>query len=319
MLEHKEKAGILTGDETKELADIRRLDKERDQVIHDICTKGNKSGGACTALVEKAQNALNTYGASVTYSLIFKDLYPQDAANAGAILKGLDEESITRDAAITAIAKKNNTSWDKAASQYDKVMQLHGFVSTLAGFYGANWISEAESQVAKSSPKNIYDGAGDTSLPPKVRIEYSPEGTYINQTSHESGGSNLCGPTTCAMVISDKKGKVVNLDSVVKQFDDIRPTGVNINEMSTVLSKNGVVNQPTNTLLPNQLRDYASQGRTTIVNIDTGKGGHFIVVDSMKKVDGVDYYMIRDPFNGPAGVRADVLDKRMNFNGIVLE
>ncbi|ELQ6226604.1 hemagglutinin repeat-containing protein [Cronobacter turicensis] len=319
VLEHKEKAGILTGDETKELADIRRLDKERDQVIHDICTKGNKSGGACTALVEKAQNALNTYGASVTYSLIFKDLYPQDAANAGAILKGLDEESITRDAAITAIAKKNNTSWDKAASQYDKVMQLHGFVSTLAGFYGANWISEAESQVAKSSPKNIYDGAGDTSLPPKVRIEYSPEGTYINQTSHESGGSNLCGPTTCAMVISDKKGKVVNLDSVVKQFDDIRPTGVNINEMSTVLSKNGVVNQPTNTLLPNQLRDYASQGRTTIVNIDTGKGGHFIVVDSMKKVDGVDYYMIRDPFNGPAGVRADVLDKRMNFNGIVLE
>ncbi|EPT7065014.1 hemagglutinin repeat-containing protein [Cronobacter turicensis] len=319
VLEHKEKAGILTGDETKELADIRRLDKERDQVIHDICTKGNKSGGACTALVEKAQNALNTYGASVTYSLIFKDLYPQDAANAGAILKGLDEESITRDAAITAIAKKNNTSWDKAASQYDKVMQLHGFVSTLAGFYGANWISEAEGQVAKSSPKNIYDGAGDTSLPPKVRIEYSPEGTYINQTSHESGGSNLCGPTTCAMVISDKKGKVVNLDSVVKQFDDIRPTGVNINEMSTVLSKNGVVNQPTNTLLPNQLRDYASQGRTTIVNIDTGKGGHFIVVDSMKKVDGVDYYMIRDPFNGPAGVRTDVLDKRMNFNGIVLE
>ncbi|WP_158699235.1 hemagglutinin repeat-containing protein [Cronobacter dublinensis] len=319
VLEHKEKAGTLTGDETKELADIRRLDKERDQVIHDICTKGNKSGGACTALVEKAQNALNTYGASVTYSLIFKDLYPQDAANASAILKGLDDESITRDAAISAIAKKNNTSWDQVAAQYDKVMQLHGFVSTLAGFYGANWIGEAESQVAKSSQKNIYDGAGDASLPPKVRIEYSPEGTYINQTSHESGGSNLCGPTTCAMVISDKKGKVVNLDSVVKQFDDIRPTGVNINEMSAVLSKNGVVNKPTNTLLPNQLKDYASQGRTTIVNIDTGKGGHFIVVDSMKKVDGVDYYMIRDPFNGPAGVRADVLDKRMNFNGIVLE
>ncbi|WP_158698633.1 hemagglutinin repeat-containing protein, partial [Cronobacter dublinensis] len=270
VLEHKEKAGTLTGDETKELADIRRLDKERDQVIHDICTKGNKSGGACTALIEKAQNALNTYGASVTYSLIFKDLYPQDAANASAILKGLDDESITRDAAISAIAKKNNTSWDQVAAQYDKVMQLHGFVSTLAGFYGANWIGEAESQVAKSSQKNIYDGAGDASLPPKVRIEYSPEGTYINQTSHESGGSNLCGPTTCAMVISDKKGKVVNLDSVVKQFDDIRPTGVNINEMSAVLSKNGVVNKPTNTLLPNQLKDYASQGRTTIVNIDTG-------------------------------------------------
>ncbi|GAB7197099.1 hypothetical protein OS31_36150 [Dickeya oryzae] len=37
------------------------------------------------------------------------------------------------------------------------------------------------------------------------------------------------------MIISDNKGNVVNLDSVVSQFDNIRPTGVNI-----VLSKNGV-------------------------------------------------------------------------------
>lgn len=42
------------------------------------------------------------------------------------------------------------------------------------------------------------------------------------------------------------------------------------------------------------------------------------MVDSMKKVDGVDCYIIRDPFNGPAGVRADFLNKCMNFNGIVL-
>lgn len=42
------------------------------------------------------------------------------------------------------------------------------------------------------------------------------------------------------------------------------------------------------------------------------------MVDSMKKVDGADCYMIRDPFNGPVGVRADFLNNRMNFNGIVL-
>ncbi|WP_158698999.1 hypothetical protein [Cronobacter dublinensis] len=83
-------------------------------------------------------------------------------------------------------------------------------------------------------------------------------------------------------------------------------------------TENGALNQPANTLLPNQLRDYVSQGRITIVNIDTGKGGHFIVADSMKKVDEVDFYMIRDPSNGPAGVRADFLNNRMNFNGIVL-
>ncbi|ULR29322.1 hypothetical protein MJO48_12435 [Dickeya fangzhongdai] len=111
----------------------------------------------------------------------------------------------------------------------------------------------------------------------------------------------------------------MNLDSIFKQFDNIRPTGVNMNEMSVVLSKNGVLNKSKDTLLPNQLKEYASQNQTTIVNIDTGKGGHFIVVDSMKKVDGVDYYMIRDPYNGPAGVRADVLERVMNYNGIILK
>ena len=123
--------------------------------------------------------------------------------------------------------------------------------------------------------------------------------------------------TEQAEVLSSRN--IVNLNSVVKPFDNIRPTGVNMNEMSVVLSKNGFVNKPTDSLLPNQLREYASQGQTTIVNIDTGKGGHFIVVDSMKKIDGVDYYMIRDPYNGPAGVRADVLGRVMNYNGIILK
>ncbi len=84
----------------------------------------------------QAQQALNTYGGNVSYNLIFKDLYPQDAANASAILKGLDEGSITRDAAITAIAKATGKGWDDVASQYDTAMQLHGIVSALAGMKG---------------------------------------------------------------------------------------------------------------------------------------------------------------------------------------
>ncbi|MFB1117958.1 VENN motif pre-toxin domain-containing protein [Dickeya dadantii] len=144
VLERREKDGTLTADEAKELADTRKLDKDRDQAIHDICTQGNKSGGACSALVAKAQQALNSYGESAaSYRLIYKDLYPQDAANASAILKGLDEGSITRDAAITAIAKSTGKGWDEVASQYDTAMQLHGIVSTLAGFYGANSVSQS--------------------------------------------------------------------------------------------------------------------------------------------------------------------------------
>ncbi|WP_405078148.1 hemagglutinin repeat-containing protein [Pectobacterium versatile] len=143
-LERKEKAGTLTQDEAKELADTRQLDKDRDQAIHDICTQGNKSGGACSALVAQAQQALNSYGESAaSYRLIFKDLYPEDAANASAILNGLDTGSITRDAAITAIAEANNKDWNEVASQYDRVMQLHGIVSTLAGYYSVNSVSKA--------------------------------------------------------------------------------------------------------------------------------------------------------------------------------
>lgn len=60
----------------------------------------------------------------------------------------------------------------------------------------------------------------------------------------------------------------------------------NVQRENGMYTENGALNKPANTLLPNQLRDYASQGRTTIVNIDTGKDGNFIVVDSMKKMMG---------------------------------
>ncbi|WJY13392.1 VENN motif pre-toxin domain-containing protein [Pectobacteriaceae bacterium CE90] len=155
VLERKEKAGTLTPDEAKELADTRKLDKDRDQAIHDICTQGNKSGGACSALVAQAQQALNTYGGNVTYNLIFKDLYPQDAANASAILKGLDEGSITRDAAISAIAKATGKGWDEVASQYDTAMQLHGIVSALAGMKGIGSVAGETAVVRLASGEKV--------------------------------------------------------------------------------------------------------------------------------------------------------------------
>ncbi|MCI4181381.1 VENN motif pre-toxin domain-containing protein, partial [Dickeya dianthicola] len=155
-LERKEKDGTLTADEAKELADTRQLDKDRDQAIRDICTQGNKSGGACSALVAQAQQALNSYGESAaSYRLIFKDLYPQDAANASAILKGLDEGSITRDAAITAIAKATGKGWDEVASQYDTAMQLHGIVSALAGMKGIGSVAGETAVVRLASGEKV--------------------------------------------------------------------------------------------------------------------------------------------------------------------
>lgn len=302
----------LTLAESQELADINQRDKDRDQAIKEACPSGNKGSAGCGALVGPAEEALKKYGANATYSLLYKDLYPQDAKNLEDVLQGLDSGGISRDQAITAIAKESGVSWDTAATRYDTAMQLQALTSTLAGYYGTNWISAA------TKKGGLVDGAGDSSTA-KIRIDYKPEGTYINQTSHPSGGSNLCGPTSCAMVISDSKGTVVNLDSVVKQFDDIRPSGVNIYEMGSVLSNNGITNKPTTTLMPNQLRELGSQGQSTIIGVDAGKGSHFLIVDSYKEVSGVGYYLIRDPFNGATGVRADVLEKAMNYNGVVLK
>ncbi|MEI7219648.1 hemagglutinin repeat-containing protein [Pectobacterium carotovorum] len=179
-LELKEKAGTLTQDEAKELADTRQLDKDRDQAIRDICTQGNKSSGACSALVAQAQQALNSYGESAaSYRLIFKDLYPQDAANVSDILYGLDAGSITRDAAITAIAEKNNKDWTEVASEYDRAMQLHGLVSALAGFYGigaANKSAQVDATI--SSPTKAGTAALGTKIDNSLIItdkEYLPE------------------------------------------------------------------------------------------------------------------------------------------------
>ncbi|WP_428386130.1 hemagglutinin repeat-containing protein, partial [Pectobacterium versatile] len=179
-LERKEKAGTLTTDEAKELADTRQLDKDRNQAIHDICTQGNKSGAGCSVLVAQAQQALDSYGESAaSYRLIFKDLYPQDAANVSDILYGLDAGSITRDAAITAIAEKNNKDWNEVASEYDRAMQLHGLVSALAGFYGigaANKSAQVDATI--SSPTKAGTAALGTKIDNSLIItdkEYLPE------------------------------------------------------------------------------------------------------------------------------------------------
>ncbi|MGM3223633.1 hypothetical protein [Dickeya zeae] len=109
------------------------------------------------------------------------------------------------------------------------------------------------------------------------------------------------------------------LDSVVSQFDNIRPIGVNITEMSAVLSKNGVGNNVIATLTPNQLKELSSQNTPSIIAISSGGSGYFIVVDAYKEINGVGYYMIRDTFNGPLGIRTDFLYGKMTGNGVIIK
>ncbi|QGU89031.1 two-partner secretion domain-containing protein [Erwinia sorbitola] len=135
VLERKERLGTLSAAEASELSATRKVDKARDQAIKDVCTNGNKGGAACTALVSKAQQALDSYGKSVSVRLLYSELYPQDAANASAIMSGVDAGSVTRDRAITAIARDSGKSWDEIADRYDTVMQLHAITVSLASAY----------------------------------------------------------------------------------------------------------------------------------------------------------------------------------------
>ncbi|HID4045667.1 TPA: VENN motif pre-toxin domain-containing protein, partial [Pluralibacter gergoviae] len=117
ILEYKLQQGTITPEEKLELANINQTDKARDEAIKSVCTDGNKDGSACGALIGSAQDALNKYGERVTPSLIYKDLYPEDAKNLENILQGLDAGSISRDQAITAIAKESGKSWNEVAKQ----------------------------------------------------------------------------------------------------------------------------------------------------------------------------------------------------------
>lgn len=116
------------------------------------------------------------------------------------------------------------------------------------------------------------------------------------------------------MLINDANGNVVDLNKVIGQFDEVRPTGVNINEMSGVLTKFDVLNTPTTEFTSGQLFKAASNNQSTIVGVPAGSGNHFLIVDGVKTIDNVPYYLTRDPLVGPRGVRADILSNAVDIN-----
>lgn len=162
-LERKEKEGTLTADEKLELAGIRNLDRERDQTIRNVCTQGNLGGSNCAALTEWARNALSSFGEPYTYNLIYRDLYPADAANVSAILEGLDPDSVSRDSVITALVKATGKSRDEVASRYDTVMTMHKLTVTFAGFYGLKSLTEVD--IGNSADKGFTRYLSNTTDP----------------------------------------------------------------------------------------------------------------------------------------------------------
>ena len=303
VLERKERNGTLSDEEKVELSFVRQIDKDRNVAIASACTAGNKSGVACSILAAEAKEALTQYGESVSYNLLYKDLYPTDAKSLETILKGLGPEDITRDVVITALAQDSGLSREEVERRYDTVMTLQTMVATLAGFSGLRGLGT-----------KAADGAGDNFAAPT--IIYKPSGSVILQ-----GNDPVCGPACAAMTITDATGKTVSLDDAIGRFaNGIRPTGVNTLELSKVISDSGVKNTVETTMFPGMLSKALDNGNPVIVQVRAGTGYHFMIVDSMKVEAGASYYMIRDPYTGPRGVLAKILDGAISTgaNAIVI-
>ncbi|WP_339560801.1 hemagglutinin repeat-containing protein [Pseudomonas sp. EA_65y_Pfl1_P113] len=136
VLSRKQMLGTITEDEQDELAYIDVIDKSRDEAIRGACTAGNLSSTACGNLIAPAQKALDGYGENVAYNLLYKDVYRVDAANAEAVLRGLDADSILRDIVITDLASRSEKTRAEVEQQYDFVMTMHAITVAMAGGYG---------------------------------------------------------------------------------------------------------------------------------------------------------------------------------------
>jgi filamentous hemagglutinin len=157
---------------------------------------------------------------------------------------------------------------------------------------------------------NFMEGAGGVFGAP-LKIEYQPSGTVVRQ-----GSEPVCGPASCAMLLSDAAGAEVDFGNVLKQFS-LRPTGVSSLEMSNMLKTNGLSNTVAIDATAVDLTTALAAGRPVIVGVRTSLGGHWIVVDSVAEVNGARYYMVRDPFVGAKGYLVDAVASKMNGNMII--
>ena len=152
----------LTEDEKKELENLNKLDKERDQILQDNCSLGNISSSACKGLLQEAWEMQNEYEKEVARSLTNADLYREDSKNLNEALVGLDPNSIIHLISIEAIVKETGRDVKDVAQQYKYVMDAHGIVSSLAGLYGGVNFTQPNTNIGK--PSNIVNKVDDIAV-----------------------------------------------------------------------------------------------------------------------------------------------------------
>lgn len=88
-----------------------------------------------------------------------------------------------------------------------------------------------------------------------------------------------------------------------------------------MITNSGVKNTVNLSMMPDQLNHALQEGSSVIVQVSAGSQQHFLLVDGVKSVGGVNYYMTRDSLAGPRGVQQGILDGAMSYgvNAIVIE
>ncbi|MGN9471173.1 VENN motif pre-toxin domain-containing protein [Pseudomonas syringae pv. aptata] len=225
VLERKLTSGTITAQEVGELASLNKVDKERDAEIKAVCTAGNLGGSACGQLITVAKSAAERYGESASYSLLYKDLYPQDSQNLAAILQGLDSDSITRDTAITAITQASGLSRQEVENRYNFAMTAQALTAVLAGAYLPRGTSVTSKETVAKDPvslagqadneagilvdRNVIVGSAKGGSPEPVtyfRVEGGGSGTKTSQnriTANEDGTITInpgCAGQICVSV-----------------------------------------------------------------------------------------------------------------------
>ncbi|OCG38510.1 hypothetical protein A9G25_12130 [Gilliamella sp. Bif1-4] len=186
----------LTEDEKRELENLEKLDKERDQILQDNCSLGNISSVACKGLLQEAWEMQNEYAIEAARTLKNSDLYPKDSKHLNDALRGLDPDNIIHLSSIEAIAKETGRDVNDVAKQYKYVMAAHGIVSSLAGLYGGVKLTSGIDTVT------VY------------RVEGAPNTRVI---IGNNGEVSIIGDTTLYLNFGDKARAQAFLDKRISQ------------------------------------------------------------------------------------------------------
>ncbi len=129
-----------------------------------------------------------------------------------------------------------------------------------------------------------------------------------------------CGPTSCAMIMTDQ-GMAVSIVDLAKQAG-INGEGTTVDGLANAMRKNGVPSARWRSDLSiDDLATATAQGQPAIVQMELAKSRHFVIVDGITTRPQLavgDLVAVRDPWGGTQYfVPVDEFKQRMMGWGVL--